>query len=78
MSGMSQLSKWVLDSEVSHHMTSDLCAFGNLHSLYKSINIVLLDGRVIVAKEAGKVSLGGLMLKEVLHAPTFTCNMLSV
>lgn len=79
MSGKSQPSQWVLDSGASHHMTSNIHVFANLHILSEPINIGLTDRRIIVAEKAGKMNLvGGLTLKEVLYTPTFTCNLISI
>lgn len=70
---------WILDTDVSNHVT------GTLECLHDSVDVSypnnLPDGVeiVIVGTKRRKVAVnGGLILKNVLFFPKLTCNLLSV
>jgi len=73
------MTEWILDSGVSHHITSNLQAMTKLVQLPKIINITIPNGYTVAVREAGTVDLRhGLVLKNMLYSPVFNCNLISV
>ncbi|KAK9668765.1 hypothetical protein RND81_13G085000 [Saponaria officinalis] len=73
------MGKWIVDTSVSDHMTSNCTLLYYIHLLPKLILVGLPDGTVKVVNHSGILNLTpSLTLTNVLIVPDFKHNMLSV
>ena len=71
--------EWILDSDASYPMTSNITIINDLYDLLQAIFILIPNGVVIKVKQAGMVNLGhDCLLKNVLYSLEFICNLISV
>ncbi|KAF2317716.1 hypothetical protein GH714_039648 [Hevea brasiliensis] len=71
--------EWILDSRASDHMTyhKDVLTYETPLSCTSPVQIP--DGKFVSATSHGTVPLRStIVLKNVLHIPTFTCNLISI
>jgi len=69
---------WLIDSEVSCHMTYDIERIKEVKSI-RPTPICLPNGAHTLAEKQGTLALGeNVSLKEVLYVPELNCNLLSV
>ncbi|KAH6785633.1 hypothetical protein C2S51_038088 [Perilla frutescens var. frutescens] len=72
-------SEWIIDSGASIHMCCNIKLMHTLRKLNEAQRIFLPDGSSVTADYAGEVKLTEtIILKNVLFAPTFTHNLISV
>ena len=80
-------STWIINSGATCHMCLDSTQFATLHQLEDPIDIVLGDGRALVAVGKGEVVLDMVLpsgelkpctLHDVLYVPSLSYNLLSV
>ncbi|KAL8161679.1 hypothetical protein V2J09_013168 [Rumex salicifolius] len=70
---------WVIDSGATHHITLDLSLFDNYTVLPKAEFISMPDGSRKEIKHVGTVHLRGkFTIRNVLHVPKFSFNLISV
>ena len=71
-------SSWIIDSEASSHVCSDLSMFRETFTT-SDIVVSLPDGTKVPIQYTGTIYLSdSLILKNVLHVPTFHFNLISV
>ncbi|KAK9706872.1 hypothetical protein RND81_07G157600 [Saponaria officinalis] len=69
---------WIIDTGASTHVTGDLLLF-DTYTPISPLAVGFPDGKVLKATHSGRVTLNDtLILANVLYAPNFTCNLLSV
>ena len=78
-----QITKWIIDSGATHHMTSNKEAFSELRQLYSPQMITIANGVELPATGIGRVHLRLtnkelLTLIDVLYTPDFKVDLLSV
>lgn len=79
LSAQSLLTKWIVDSGASDHMTYNLDSLQHCTPFLANSKINLPTGDNVVISHVGKVSLApGLVLDKVLYVPAFKHNLLSV
>ncbi|CAM8921226.1 unnamed protein product [Rhodiola kirilowii] len=70
---------WIINSGVTDHFVCDQNLLSNVHQLPKKCHISLPNGNTIVVHSAGTYHLSpGLVLYDVMIAPEFKYNLLSV
>ena len=69
--------KWLIDTGCSHHVTGNLDALSNLHTI-SNRTVSLPNGSRVSATQAGRVTLTNtIVLDVVLYVPQLTCNLIS-
>ncbi|XP_076910204.1 uncharacterized protein LOC143567765 [Bidens hawaiensis] len=72
-------SKWVVDLGATDHITHRLDWFNNDLKNTCELPVTIPNGSSIPVEGRGSCTLSnGIQIKNVLHVPTFTCNLLSV
>ena len=70
---------WIIDTGATAHMCGLLSSMSNSNPVKGYTPIFLPDGSIKSVTHTGIVTLNSrLILKNVLHVPEFTCNLLSV
>ena len=69
---------WIVDSGASDHMTGLSHVFLDYKPFHGEKMVQVADGKLTNVAGIGTVKIGKLFLKEVLHVPRFTCNLISV
>jgi transposase InsO family protein len=77
-SGTSPNSSWIIDSGASHHMTFDSQQFLKYISSSGTPYITVADGSHTPIAGCGDIELQSFKLKDVLHVPGLSNNLLSV
>ncbi|KAK9734593.1 hypothetical protein RND81_04G150400 [Saponaria officinalis] len=73
------VTHWIIDTGAIDHMSPQLSLFHSLRTLPNPLKVGLPDGRIIIVKQFGKITLTpNLVLKDVLYVPAFKHNLLSV
>lgn len=79
LSASTDVDEWIIDSGASDHMTSHIDHLKRIKHLTHRPKINLPNEEKSSIMSSGEASLcNNLVLKDVLHVPSFTCNLLSV
>lgn len=72
-------SKWIIDSGATDHICSNIELFDSYEKFTKTHNtITVVDGKQAIVQHIGNVKFqNGVELKNVLHVPGFTFNLIS-
>jgi len=72
-------SIWVIDSGTTDHMTHSAVSFRSYQPCPSSKKITVVDGSLTTIASQGTIPLNHLLtLKQVLHVPNLTANLLSI
>ncbi|KAI5412036.1 hypothetical protein KIW84_056928 [Lathyrus oleraceus] len=68
---------WIVDSGASDHMTSESTLFSSYSPCADNQKIKIADGSFSAIAGKGSVVLSPITLKNVLHGPNLSCNLMS-
>ena len=70
---------WILDSGATDHITPNLNVFETYEPLETTKQITMANGTLVPIQGQGKVNLGPkLSIKQVLHIPNLSTNLISI
>lgn len=77
-SSLVHLSDCIIDSDASHHISSNFRAFENVREAGKDETVIILNGDSLKVNKIGDVILNKcIKLNDVLYAPNLNANLIS-